>query len=230
MACPKILLLLGSWTFSALSLMLATFMINLCIFWSFTELDKVSIKECHVDSILPISCLIILLKWMFNMKIYFNSWWKRMYTENLYDSLRNAGKNMFSPFFSIWEETTCQDVVQDLHFCKSNCGVPASGMWVLVKQLVSNATMHFFKSILLVCIHRPVCNLPKNKHAHTCFFLCKLKYTSFYVRGNRRHERSVEEHFCFANINFKRGMVGWQVSEESGIINTLAPWAKNCKL
>lgn len=154
MACPKILLLLGSWMFSALSLMLATFMINLCIFWSFTELDKVSIKECHVDSILPISCLIILLKWIFNMKIYFNSWWKRMYTENLYDSLRNAGKNMFSPFFSIWEETTCQDVVQDLHFCKSNGGVPASGMWVLVKQLVSNATMHFFKSILLVCIHR----------------------------------------------------------------------------
>lgn len=78
--------------------------------------------------------------------------------------------------------------------------------------------------------HGPVCHLPKNKHAHTCFFLYKLKYTSFYVRGNRRHERSVEEHFCFANINFKRGMVGWQVSEESGIINTLAPWAKNCKL
>lgn len=41
----QILLLLGSWMFSALSLMLATFKINLCRFRSFTKVNKVIKKN-----------------------------------------------------------------------------------------------------------------------------------------------------------------------------------------
>lgn len=78
-----------------------------------------------------------------------------MYMENYYDFLRNIRIciNKFLLFFIIWEKIICQDVVQDFYFCKSNGGVFVFSMRILVKQLVLNVIMYFFKSIFFVCIY-----------------------------------------------------------------------------
>lgn len=144
-----------------------------------------------------------------------------MYMENHYDPSRNTRTctNKFSPFFTIWEKTTCQDVVQDLHFRKSNGGVPASSMRILVKQLVSNATMHLFKSILFVRIHRTMVQYViylKKACTYTYFGYINI-YKLLHSRIQAIGEVCKGTFLCFQTSIIKEiRMVGWQVSEESG--------------